>query len=322
MSLLTDIGVTFLDTFQVRTAAKMMSNYRVPMRDYMGSISSISPCVVCCGRNKYLNINHEHLSTAWYNKQCTIFGDMNPFCYMCNLFHPMDNMTRQKVIISDSTIHGVQYLQGWGWGEQTPVHCDMETIPGASLNTLKKAWERSYSGNPLPIDTVVVGGLSDIRIMVSTHMNRVDDMEEIAKLVANEFNDSLLNLHTMMKDHSKKYETNDTMSVMTVLQVPALYWHTHDGPYPTPDYVNMKQVFEKVNLTIEAFNLTYGSSSAPKLHQTATRGRKGRRVFMMDAFREKKKEEKMHLTDELMVDLTKRIIKHFEHGTPRALQLI
>ena len=84
----------------------------------------------------------------------------------------------------------------------------------------------------------------------------------------------------------------------------------------------MKHLFEKVNLAIEAFNLTHGSSTAPKLHQTATRGRKGRRVFMMDAFREVKKEEKMHLTDELMFDLTKRIIKHFEHGTPRAQQLI
>ena len=317
-----DSGVNFLDTFQVWIAAKM-SNYRVTMRDYMGSITNTSPCEVCCGRNKFLNISHEHLSTTFYNKQSTIIGDMNPFCYFCNLFHPMDNMTRQKVILSSSTLHGVQFLQGWGWGDQTPYHCDMETIPGATLITLKKAWERSYSGNPVPIDTVVVGGLTDIRSMVSTHMaNRVGEMEEIAELVAKEFDDSLMNLHTMMKEHSRKYETNDTMSVMTVLQVPAMFWHPHDGPYPTPDYVNMKQVFEKVNLTIEAFNLTHGSSTAPKLHQTATRGKKGRRVFMMDAFREAKKEEKMYLTDELMFGLTKRIIKHFQHGTPRAQHLI
>ena len=303
--------------------AKTMPNYRVSMRDFMGSITNTSPCVVCCGRNKYLNISHEHLSTAWYNKQCTIIGDMDPYCYFCDMLHPMDNMTRQKVILSDSTLHGVQFLQGWGWQDQKPVHCDTETIPEASLNTLKKAWERSYSGNPVPIDTIVVGGLNEIRSLVNTHMmNKAGDMDEIAKLVAQEFNDSMLNLLTMMRDHSKKYETNDTMCVMTVLQVPAMYWHPHDGPYPTPDYVNMKQVIEKVNLTIEAFNLKYGSSTAPKLHQTATRGRKGKRVFMMDSFREEKKEDKMHLTDELMFDMTRRIIKHFEHGTPRAQQLV
>ena len=300
-----------------------MSSYRVLMHDYMGSINDTSPCVVCCGRNKYINISHKHLSTVWYNKQSTIIGDMNPFCYFCDQFHPMDNMTRQKVLLSDSTLHGVQFLQGWGWGEQTPFHCDMETIPGASLNTLKKAWERSYSGNPVPIDTIVVGGLNEIRSQVHTHMmNKVGEMEEIATMVAKEYNDTLLNLHSVMKEHSKKYETNDTMCVMTVLQVPAMYWHIHDGPYPTPDYVNMREVVDKVNLTIEAFNLTYGSSSAPKLHQTATRGRKGRRVFMMDSFREEMKEDKMLLTDDLMFDMTKRIIKHFQHGTPRAQQLV
>ena len=69
----------------------------------------------------------------------------------------------------------------------------METIPGAKLNTL------------------VVGGLNDIRCMVSTYMsNKVGEMEEIAELVAKEFNDTLMNLHTMMRDHSKKYKTNNT----------------------------------------------------------------------------------------------------------------
>ena len=60
-----------------------------------------------------------------------------------------------------------------------------------------------------------MGGLNDIRCMVSTYMsNKVGEVEEIAELVAKEFNDTLMNLHTMMRDHSKKYKNNDTMCVL------------------------------------------------------------------------------------------------------------
>ena len=88
----------------------------------------------------------------------------------------MDNLTRQKVIISTSTLHVVQLLQGWGWGDQTAIHCDMETI--SQLNTLRHTWERSYACNPIPIDTIVVGGLNDIKSKVQIHMsNKVGEMD-------------------------------------------------------------------------------------------------------------------------------------------------
>ena len=302
----------------------MPPKYRVAMKETMGSLNKTSPCVVCCGRNKYLNIRHEHLSTAWYNKQMTIQGNMDPHCYFCDQPHPLDHMTRQRVILSTSTLSGVPFLEGWGWEEQKPLHCDMETIPGSTLQTLKKAWERAYAGNPLPIDTVLGGGLNDIKKLVRTHMkNKVEDMELIADLVSREFIDDIKSLYATIKEHSKKYDTDDSLAVLTVLHVPAIYWHDHDGPYPTADYINMKPVVDKINLAIEAFNLEFGASSAPKLHQMGERGRqKGKvRVFMWEAFRETNPKDMMHLKDIVRFRMVKHIVKYFEKATPRAYKI-
>ena len=302
----------------------MPPNYKVTMEEAMGSLNKLSPCVICCGRNRYLNIRHEHLSTAWYNKQMTIQGNMDPHCYFCDQCHPLDHMTRQRVILSTSTLSGVPYLEGWDWKDQQPLHCDMETIPGSTLQTLKKAWERAYAGNPLPIDTVLAGGLNDITKSVRTHIkNKVGDMERIADLVAKEFDENIRGLYMTVQEHSRKYDTDDSLAVLTVLHVPAIYWHEHDGPYPTDNYLNMKPVVDKVNLAIEAFNLELGASSAPKLHQMGERGRnKGKvRVYMWEAFRENSPKDMMHLKDIVRFRMVKHIVKYFEKATPRAYKI-
>jgi hypothetical protein len=232
-------------------------------------------------------------------------------------------MTRQRVILSTSTLSGVPFQHGWGWAGEKPLHCDMETIPGSNIHTLKKAWERAYAGNPLPIDTLLAGGLNDIKNMVRSHVrNRMEDMDMIAEMVAKDLINTIRNLYNTIQEHSKKFDTDNTLAVMTVLHVPAMYWHEHDGPYPTPDYLNMKPVVDKVNLTIEAFNLEIGSRSAPKLQQSGERGRQGGkvRVYMMDSFRESKPEKKMHLKNEYRSQMVHRIVKYFEKGTPRAYQ--
>jgi hypothetical protein len=48
-------------------------------------------------------------------------------------------------------------MEGWGWGDDPPLHCDMETVPGAKIIHLKRVWERASRDNPLPLDTVLVG---------------------------------------------------------------------------------------------------------------------------------------------------------------------
>ena len=301
-----------------------MANYRVAMTSSMGSLDKHSACVICCGRNKYLNARHIHLSTAWYNKQMASLGNLSPMCYFCDMTHPIDHMTRQRVILSTSTLSGVHLMEGWGWNGEKPFHCDMETIPGAHLTSLRKSWERAYSGNTLPIDTVLAGGLNDIKSMVNYLIRTQEwDMDKIAEKVTNQFIKDIRSLHSTIKVHSRRHNTQDTFAVMTVLHVPAIYWHEwNDGPYPSPDYINMKPVVDKVNLAIEAFNLETCGTAALKLQQSGERGRfRGKsRSFIWEAFRETEKKDMMHLTDTIRCNVVGKVVKYFEHRTPSAVE--
>ena len=141
----------------------MAPNYRLEMGKEMGSLSKASPCFICSGKNNFCAVHHLHMSTAWYNRQMSLLGNSTPMCHFCDTPHAIDNRTRQNVILSDSTLSGVQYLQGWDWADEEPLHCDIEAVPGGKVVALKRVWERAYMRNPLPIDTVLVAGLNDIR---------------------------------------------------------------------------------------------------------------------------------------------------------------
>ena len=60
-------------------------------------------------------------------------------------------MTRQKIVLTTSTLNGIQFKEGWDQ-EGFSFHCDIESIAGANITTLSKAWERSYVGTtPFPL---------------------------------------------------------------------------------------------------------------------------------------------------------------------------
>lgn len=305
-------GVKCSITLQVR----MVPNYRTEMSTNMGSLNKASPCQICCGRSKTINVRHTHLSTAHYNKQMVLKGDMVPMCHFCDIRHTIDRRTRQNVILSTSTLSGVPYMVGWGWGDQTPTHCDMETIPGAKIITLKKAWERAYLSNPLAIDTVLVAGLNDVRDLARLYKDRYV-IEQMAELISNDIIHAIESLHQVIRAHSEKFAVDDTLAVATILHVPAMYWMEKDGEYPTKDYINLKEVIDRTNLKIEAFNLKNGRSNAPKLHQAGERGKHGKRVYMWDAWREENKQDMMHLKD---LHRFRLVVKYFDKGTPRSYQ--
>ena len=72
-----------------------------------------------------------------------------------------------------------------------------------------------------------------------------------------------------------------------------------------------------------AFNLSIGSSTAPKIHQAGTRKGKGGRVCMFKAFREENKSEKMDLNDYHRFMLMSVLFKYFKwlKVTPIAVQI-
>ena len=302
----------------------MAPNYRLEMSERMGSISKSVPCIVCCGRNKALRIFHIHLSTAYYNRQMIAAGELVPLCHFCEQDHMVDHRTRQNVILTTSTLSGIQYMQGWGWDAKdgVPLHCDVEAIPGAKIVTLKKAWERAYMRNPLPIDTVLMAGLNDVRDTAKLYSNKYS-MEETAELVSENILNSIKGLHRIILEHSRTHNVKDSLAVCTILHVPALYWHDDDGPPPSQDYINYKAIIDKTNLKIEAFNIEYGSTSAPKLHQTGERPlNKGKkRKYQFGAFREEEKASMMHLKDHKRFKMAKSLVKYFRKSTARS-QLI
>ena len=263
------------------------------------------------------------MSTAWYNRQMSLLGNSTPMCHFCDTPHPIDNRTRQNVILSDSTLSGVQYLQGWDWADEEPLHCDIEAVPGGKVVALKRVWERAYMRNPLPIDTVLVAGLNDIRDTARLYLGKYT-LEETDNKASEDIMTSIRGLHKLVLEHSATHGVDSTLAVATVLHVPALYWHADDGPLPSSDYINYKGLIDTLNLKIEAFNIENGASSAPKLHQTGERplDRGKKRKYMFNVFREVDKVNMMHLKDPKRFKMVKCLVKYFTKATPKSYQIV
>ena len=86
---------------------------------------------------------------------------------------------------------------------------------------------------------------------------------------------------------------------------------------------NMKEVVDRTNLEIEAFNLKNGRPNAPKIHQAGERKKKGKREYMWSAWREEAKKDKLHLTDTHRFRVTKKfLVRYFRDGTPASQQIL
>ena len=300
----------------------MAPKWRTQMTEAMGSLRTNTSCVVCCGKNKQLKTRHQHLSTAHYNKEMTKLGEMSPMCYMCDEAHPINNMSRAKVILTTSTLNGVQYIEGWGWEDMQPTHVDIESIPGAKIATLRKAWERAYGRNPLPIDTLLVAGINDISYFSKLHTIRGVTHTDLAMAVSEDIMVHIRSLHTLIQEHATRHQVVNTFAVSTILHTPSMYWYEADGDVPTPTYVNLKNVLDRTNLKIREFNLLNGISSAPKLHGSGDRSRgKHKRGYQFSHWRETNKEDMTHLKDPQRKKMMMACVNYMQMATPPAHQI-
>ena len=287
-----------------------------------GNLNKEDICKICCGKCKSLVIKHIHLSTAYYNRKMIQAGVEKPMCYFCDEPHAIDHISRQSVILTSEEVAKVHFQQDWGWRDERPFHIDIEGIPDEEISVLNKGWERAYCSNPLPIDTVLVGGLVDIRNAAAVYGNMADKAamaEDISELVL----DTIRSLHKTIKEHSKRYDVKDTLVVATLVHTPAMYWLGPNENPPNDDgYVDLKEVIDRTNLKIEAFNLEFGLSCAPKLHQIGERGKNSRRVYSWNAFREQVNSRKRTLTTASNFKVARMITKYFRQGTPKSVQFI
>ena len=291
------------------------------MTEAMGSLRTNMPCVVCCGKNKRLKTKHQHLSTAHYNKEMSKLGEFSPMCYFCDRPHPIDHMTRVKVILTSSTLNGVQFTEGWGWEDKQPTHVDIESIAGGKVDTLRKAWERSYARNPLPIDTLLVAGLNDLKYFCKLERIRLGSRADLAEPVSEAIMVHIRLLDTLIKEHATKHQVQNTFAVSTLLHTPSMYWYEADGDVPTPTYVNLKHVVDRTNLKIREFNLLNGISAAPKLHGSGDRKRgKNKRGYQFSHWREANREDMLHLKDPQRMLMMMACVAYMEKATPPAFQ--
>ena len=289
----------------------------------MGSLDVTNNCPICCGRNKELKTVHLHLSTAYYNRRMAANKVDFPMCHFCDTDHGIDHMTRNKVVLSDSSLSGIQYLEGWNWGGEHPVHIDMECIEEGSITMLRRAWERAYHSNPLPIDTVLVAGLKDFSTLLSQQSDK-HSSEALTNLATAEIMGSVKMLHNTIARHSELYGVKDTLAVAPIMHTPALYWHKDDGQFPNSDYTNYADMIDKINLKIEEYNVEFGVTAAPNfIKRAGERGLKnGRRIFRWDAWKESDRNRMCHLKDSFRIAVMKKLVIYFSRATPRSIPIV
>ena len=301
----------------------MIRNYRVEMNKTMGSLDLGETCDVCCGRIKDLKVSHVHLSTSYYNRKMAASKVDTPKCYFCDLDHPIDHMTRNKLVLTGEHLSDVQYLEGWNWDNSPPVHIDIESIENGSITQLRRAWERACHWNPLPVDTVLVPGLQDLRNLISQYASK-HPSESLTDLITTEIMASIKMLHNTVRRHSELWKTDDTLAVAPIMHVPALYWHKDDGNLPFEEYRNYAEVIDKINLSIDAYNEEFGVSAAPSfIKRAGERGLKsGRRIYRWDAWKESEKNNMINLNDKQKIAVMKKLVTYFVKATPHSIKII
>ena len=62
-----------------------------------------------------------------------------PKCYFCNINHRIDHVTRNKIVLTTEIPNDGQYLDGWSFDDESPIHEDMEGVENGFFPVLRRA---------------------------------------------------------------------------------------------------------------------------------------------------------------------------------------
>ena len=106
---------------------------------------------------------HKHGSTKLYRVNAPLDHWGAYLCLSCHQSpHRVKVSMRMPILLSSSTLHnwmGRRYENGYTGDD---IHCDMVTVPGATINVLKHALEAEYGLTYRPLDVLAVVGLNDL----------------------------------------------------------------------------------------------------------------------------------------------------------------
>ena len=261
-----------------------------PLQRYGNTMKSLY-CLPCHTRFGVMRFHRHHSTQHFHTTIARTSTDVN--CPTCKHTHPIQPQEGYRIVlVTSSTLHNV-FLDPQ---MRSPIHYDVESIPGARLQELYQSWLKVYN-NSFPQHVVVVGGLNDVA------------------------NTSMANIQATLKRWSinvRSLNNANTFRVCKLLKPPMLAWLPGNGP-PPPGFVNHLERIEEINQYICDLNASNGHFSvigfgSEGIRKSRKRGADGRQLLMhkFSSWREQSRgpEHCLHLNDNCRTIMMKKLLRY------------
>lgn len=262
-------------------------------------------CKICSDSKK--QIEHGHFSSEYKRLEAIKNSKTLYFCHSCKQTHGVAIQSRRrKVVLCDSTLHNAftdlkikRYF-----------HMDIDSIPGAKVWDLERAFTQTYAKDSTPVDIVLIAGINQIK------------SQSVKEIMASY---KSISEALMKHSHDNSHKCPNTVTISTLLYPPK-FCDFRESSHPIfPSHLtpktNLLSKIDQINQEINNFNLevTEGRRSKEKetfaLHSYGVRHGKGGREHRWNMWFEKEDAKKLHLTHEWRGKILDRIQLYFTHNT-------
>ena len=221
-----------------RQAAYSKEHYK-GLHKYGPTSNKTHPCFVCRPWSRK-PLYHRHFSTKYFYATQLNQNVENVECRTCKHIHQIEREEEKRVIVilSTSTLHNT-FLND---AVKSPVHVNLETICGGTIDMLRENWIYQYSQETKPMDIIVVAGLNDL-----TTLSEEEFVEKIA---------------TFKRIVIQQNGTN-SFTFAEMLRPPKYAWFPQNGPEPV-GYINHLEKIDNVNEIIRMLNRAHKLSFATR----------------------------------------------------------
>lgn len=227
---------------------------------------------------------HRHWETRRGQEMILEQGDnKRMYCYGCCKRHKIDEGPRAKLLLSSSTLHNIESNPL----VQNEEHVESITICGAKVDLITKRFIQRYKWVAKPLDIALVAGLNNIR-----------------KSSEGEFKADLLDLQQAVRDHSSRFNTDDSLTISTIPKAPQL---CNLGIPRRRNFVDFTQKTLAFNRIIRATNI--GGNLAKFTNELENFAALNGREYVPRNWREKNIDKKLHFSEELRIAAYKQVVE-------------
>ena len=253
-------------------------------------------CQICFNPRTNRLYHHHHISTRYLQqlRDRSHPYDTPGICIVCRSIHRGIRPNRNRLLLTSSTLYEC-------WKDPTfqPTSCfDVESIIGGTYEDGKRAFLRSFSDDPRPVDILVVMGINNI--------SRKQTLTEILN--------EIHNLLWVVKNHSEEHNHTipNRICFATCIQPPKFvafdYRHL-----PSHIKTNGNHHFRIWKLNKEIININrYNNITNFRLHNEGTFLYRGRRYHKGFFWREDTWSRKLHFTPQVKAEIGMRVAGFFD----------